>query len=467
MSWLLISQIIVSALAFFWTILITRYLGVQRYGILGFATSTVGMVGVLMDLGMSAYIVRHIATNNDSVSKYLGNAIPLKLMLFVGTFAFLLVCLILMKCDELTITITLLFLIEGIFQTTINLINGAFLAFEKAKYQGIGTVLINVLLFLFILLTIFTDLGLYGIAISYIIANIIGLIYEYYTLNKRIAKPKFELDKSLYKKLLLSGLPFAITGILSSVYYSIDVIMLTTMVGNYATGLYNATYKLIGVLTLFYSVYSSVIYPVMSKFFKNDKRSLVVIYEKSIKYLMLIIIPLAVATTYYSLDIIHFIYGAEYDPSAPILSILIWTVCLLFANGAGNSLLTASHKERTVTKIYALAAGFNVVANLILIPYLSYIGAAITTVLSDILIFIIQKYVIHKIGSKPNKKLYYDLVKIITGSLVLGIALYFLKLNMWVAIPVGIIIYFATICLLKLFDDNDKFIIKEILGKNN
>ena len=100
-----------------------------------------------------------------------------------------------------------------------------------------------------------------------------------------------------------------------------------------------------------------------------------------------------------------------------------------------------------------------------MIPYLSYNGAAITTVLSDVLIVILQTYVIYKLGHRPNKKLYSDLIKIIIGSGVLGIALYFLNLNMWVAIPVGIIIYLAVVTLLKVFDDDDKYVIKEILGK--
>ena len=103
--------------------------------------------------------------------------------------------------------------------------------------------------------------------------------------------------------------------------------------------------------------------------------------------------------------------------------------------------------------------------NFILIPYLSYIGAAITTVLSDILIFIIQKYTIHRLGYKPNNRLYYDLGKIILSSLILGIALYFLKLNMWVALPVGILIYFAVLIIFRTFK-NDKDIINELLGKN-
>ena len=194
--------------------------------------------------------------------------------------------------------------------------------------------------------------------------------------------------------------------------------MLTNMVGNYATGIYNTTYKLISVLTLFYGVYTAVIFLVMSKFFKNYEKMLLISYEKSIKYLMMAIFPLAVGTMFYSSDIIHLIYGHKYDQAASVLSILIWTVCLLFISGAGNTLLNASYKEVSVTKIYFIAAIFNVVLNFIMIPHFSYNGAAITTVLSDVLIVGIQTYVIYKLGHRPNKKLYIDLIKIILGSAV-------------------------------------------------
>ena len=242
--------------------------------------------------------------------------------------------------------------------------------------------------------------------------------------------------------------------------------MLTNMIGDYATGIYNATYKLISVLTLFYSVYTAVIFPVMSRFFKNDESMLLISFEKSIKYLMLAIIPLAVGTVFYSTDIIHLIYGHEYDAASSVLSILIWTLCLLFISGACNTLLNASHKEVTVTKIYAIAAVFNIVLNFFMIPFLSYNGAAITTVLSDVLIVIMQVYVIYRLGHRPNKKLFSDLGKIIIGSGILGIALYLLNLNMGVAIPAGMIIYFIAVYLLRVFDNDDKYVIKEILGRN-
>ena len=101
-----------------------------------------------------------------------------------------------------------------------------------------------------------------------------------------------------------------------------------------------------------------------------------------------------------------------------------------------------------------------------MIPHFSYIGAAVSTVLSDILIVTIQSYTIYKLGHRPNQKLYTDLIKIIVGSMILGITLYFLNLNMWIAIPVGLIIYLVILTLFKFFDNDDKFIIKEIFGKN-
>lgn len=466
MSWLLISQIIASICGFIWTILMARYLGVSKYGILGFGISLTGILAITLDLGISTHIVRSVATDYDSAPKYLGNAIPLKSIFSTGTFILTLIILIVMKTDPLTITITLLFSIESIINTFKGLLNGIFQAFEEGKYQGIGNTISTLLLLIFILLTIFTDLGIYGITFSYLIANLISLIYEYYVLNKHVTKPKFEFDKSFCKKITLLSIPFALASFFYSIYYSIDVVMLTNLVGSYPTGIYNAAYKLISVLTLFYSIYVAVIFPAMNKFYKNNEGLLTISLEKSIKYLSLIMIPIAVATMFYSMDIIQLIYGHKFDAASSVLSILIWTVCLLFINGACTMLLQAVHKEVIVTKIYAIAAVFNIILNFFMIPHYSFNGAAFTTVMSDLLILIIFTYIIYKLEYTINRKLYLDVIKIIIGSGILGIALYFLHLNMWVALPVGIIIYFTAIYLLRLFDDDDKYVIKEILGKN-
>ena len=152
MSWLLISQIIASVCGFVWTVLMARYLGVNNYGILGFAVSITGILGVIDDLGISYYIVRQISTDNESAPKYLGNSLPLKIIFATIKLILTFIILILLKTDEFTILITLLFSFEMIIKSYINSLNGAFQAFENTKFQGIGITLMNTTTLLFMIL---------------------------------------------------------------------------------------------------------------------------------------------------------------------------------------------------------------------------------------------------------------------------------------------------------------------------
>ena len=466
MSWLFVSQIIAAISGFVWTILIARYLSVSDYGIMNFAISFTGIIAITMDFGISTHIIRHIATDFDSAPKYLGNAIPLKSIFSFFTFLLALIILIIMKCNELTIQITLLFTMEKIFSSMIGLFNGSLQAIEEGKYQAIGNIILNIILLIFILLSIFYDFGLYGITLSYVAANLFVIIFQYCVVKKIISKPHFEFDLEFCKKITLYSIPFALTSFFGMVLYSADMVMLTNMIGSYENGIYSAAYKLISVLTLFFGVYTAVIFPVMSRFYKNEKNLLVVSFEKSIKYIMLIIIPISFATILYSNDIVVLFFGQKYSLTSPVLSILIWTVTFGFMNGICQNLLNASHREKNVTLIFLIATLINIILNLFIIPMYSYIGASITTVFCEIILFSLYFYSIYKLDALPKRRLYIDLLKILISSIILYFALLVLNLNMWLALPVGIIIYSIGIICMKTFDEDDKFILKEILGRN-
>ncbi len=465
MSWMMSSQIITSVLAFIWTIVIARYLGVSDYGIFGFALSMSMMFSVITDFGMSTHIIRSVSVDNSIVSKYLGNAIPLKFILSILYLVVVFIILLISNQNIIVIYVTLLFCIECVIKNFVGLLSGMFQAYEKGKYPAIANTLLAVFTLVFIVMVVVFNLGLNGITWAYILANAVSLLYIVYALRNFITIPKFSFDKKFWVKLLKWGMPFAITGIFYTIYYSIDVVMLEQMVGAYATGIYNATYKLLDVLTLFYSIYTAVIFPIMSKQFKNQKSLLVASFEKSTKYLSMITIPLAIGCLFYSKYIIHFIYGFQYGDASSVLNILIWTVCFLFINGAASNELNASHKEYSVTKIYIVAAIFNVVLNLFLIPNYSYIGASIATVLSEILILFLELFTLKKLSLLPGRHLLFDVVKVCVSSIIFGFILYILDLNIWVAIPVSIVIYLILLLVTKSFDSGDKYIIKQILGK--
>lgn len=464
MSWLMISQIITSVLAFVWTILMAIYLGPSDYGIFGTAVSISSLFGVFASFGTFTYIVRAISTDFEHEDKYLNNTLGLKIFLSFFYLTLIFLVLMLLGWQRYVIGICLLFAFEYLIKTFHDVLFASFQAHEQMKYQAITNIIINVLTFIFILVVIFTNFGLIGISFAYILANVIALVYAIYAIRAHIIKPHLAFDFSFYKDLIKAGIPFALTGLFYTIYYSIDIVMITQFTTTYETGLYNSAYKLISVLTLFYTIYTAVVFPVMSKLFEGEKDLLNLSFVKSMKYLSLVTIPIAVFTMLYGYDIIS-IYGADYIEAGGVIKILIWTVCFLFINGACTLILNASHKEYSVTKIYSIAALFNVVTNLFLIPEYGVYGASFATVLSEILILILELYMIKKIGQLPDKHLIYDLLKICFASLVLGGVLWILNLNIWLAIPVSIIVYFAVILLIKTVDQQDKLIIKQIIGK--
>lgn len=464
MSWMMISQIITSICAFIWTLILARYLGVSNFGIFGTAVSFSTIFLIIGDFGVAAYIIRSISTDFKNEAKYIGCALTIKLFLSIIYMIIVFIALLILGWDNFTVVICLLFAIESLIKSFTNILYSPFQAHENMKYQAISNTILTILTFVFIIIITFTNWQLYGIALAYILANIITLIYTYLALKKHIIVPKFIFDLNFSKKILIGGMPFALMGFFYTIYYSIDMVMLEQFSGPYYTGLYNSTYKLISVLNLFYSIYTSVIFPVMSKLFKNEGDLLQLSFNKSIKYLSLVTIPLSIATVFYASDIITFIYGNQYAQADNVLKILIWTVIFLFVNGAGSLVLNASHKEVSTTKIYSVAALFNVVLNLILIPRYNVYGASVATVLSEILILVLELYTLSKINQLPDKHLIFDLLKIIVASILLGIFLYYANLSLWIAIPISIIIYLILIIVLHIFDENDFLIFKQIIN---
>ena len=464
-SWLTISQIVTSICAFLWTIIIARYLGVSDYGIVSFAISFITLIAIVMDLGMSTYITREIAKHKDLLGKYFNNIFPFKLILAIFLFILSALILVLMGYSDLTIIVTMIFTVELVVMSMTGFLNGVFQAVEKVKYQAIGSILNSGFLLIGILITINLDFGVIAIAIAYTIAYSIYFFYMLFNYFKNYGLPKFELDREFIKTVLLNSIPFGLTNFFYTIYFSIDIVMLYYLTGDFATGLYKSAYNIINVFTAFFVVYQAVIFPVMSKFFQESQNLIKISYELSVKYLLLIIIPLSIGVFFYARPLVDFIYSNKYSLASTPVQILIWTVSFLFINGAASILLNSIDKEKTVTKIYLIAAIFNVILNLILIPAFSYEGAAVATVLSEVLITFLTLYYIFKTDYKPDLGLLKNVMKLIVCGIILAIVFYMLNISMWLAIPVGFVVYVISLLLTKTIDETDKTIIKEILNK--
>ena len=461
-SWMMISQIIAGVFSFVWTILIARYLGVEDFGILSFGISFTSLITILLDLGITTYAIRDVSRDHDLASSYFGKLIPLKILLFIFTFVLSYFILILMGCATTSLIVTMVLVFQITFMSMNSLLLGGFQAFGKLKYQAISTFIYSLVQLIAVLIVIYFNLGVIYIAFTYVIGYFVSMIYLSFNTKIHITIPKFSWDMNFCKKSLQYSLPFALTAVFYSIYYSIDMVMLSYISGDYSTGIYNAAYKIMSVLFTFFPVYQNVVFPLMSKLFTNSEDLLKLSFIKSIKYLILILLPITFGITIYSEQLIVLIYGNSYLLSAKVMRILVWSVSFLFINGAASTLLNASNKEISVTKIYLIAAISNVLLNSVLITLFDYNGAALATIISEFIIFILMIYVIRTTPYLPDKSILKDIVKISVASIVMFGVLQFVD-NMWIGFIVGIIVYSAVVLALRILDDDDKYLIREIV----
>jgi O-antigen/teichoic acid export membrane protein len=80
------------------------------------------------------------------------------------------------------------------------------------------------------------------------------------------------------------------------------------------------------------------------------------------------------------------VYGNEYATAANALRLLAPAIALYPVAYVAASLLVSQHRQRTMMIVYGLVALENILANFVLIPWLSLDGAALGTSLSQLLV---------------------------------------------------------------------------------
>lgn len=465
-SLMTIAQFVSAFALFIWTIGAARYLGVSGYGILSFGLSFANLLIIIVDLGMGTYTTRTIVRDGSVLNKFIGNLIPFKIFLSIILFIISILLLILLGYDILSIKVALVFIIQVIFLSMTNLINGVFQAFEDLKAQSIGTIINSVVLLVSFFVVMALKLNIIFVAGTYALGYFIFFIYLFIKFLQKFQMPKLEFDFKFWKNTAIASVPFGLSVFFASLYFTIDIILISYLAGDYPTGIYRSAYNVVTAFATFSGVYQIVIFPVMAKMFDKSEHLLKISLEQSIKYLLLIVLPLVVFIFIYAKSIIDIIYNNQYTIAAIPLRIIVWCIIFIFINGVLNQLLNAINKEIYVTRAFLVVAIFDAIFDIITIPYLGCNGAAIATLISEILICIMFAYPIIKSKYCPDFKLLKTVLKLVVSTIITGLIIYFLNLNMWLAIPIGAIIYFICIVLTRTMDVTDKYVIKQLLGKN-
>ncbi len=460
---LFISQIVTYLMGFFITMYTARYLGTEGFGILNTALSITAIIVVFTDLGISSLTVREVARNKDLIEKFLPNTFIIKIILSVMTFGMVILIANILGYPELVKTVIYIITISTLINAIGGIFSVYFQAYEKMEYLSVNSILNSSIMLIGTYFGIYYNLDLLFFAYLYVIANIISFIYIIIVYFTNFCLPKFDIDFNFWKITIKEAIFFGLSSIFVSLYFYIDSVMLSVMVGSGAVGIYNAAYKLIFVLMFIPNVVIIALFPIMSRHFDSAKNLLKLEYEKLFKYLFAIAIFILLDGIIFADNIIQLIYGANFIESVLVLQLLIIVVPIIFITSLFGNLLGAINKQRFVTIVAGANIILNIILNLILIPKLSYVGSSIATVLTELLGFILMFMYISKYFFKISIK--QNLLKtIIIGLLSYGIV-YYLKIEFnWIlACIASALIYLIFLYVFKIITEDDIELLKDIL----
>jgi len=218
-------------------------------------------------------------------------------------------------------------------------------------------------------------------------------------------------------------------------------------------GIYSVSVNIVIAFIFIPMMYCNSIYPLLSRFFKNSKKTLVIAYERSFKYLS--ILGIAVAFGIYALSekIILFLYGTDYSESVSVLAILSIFLLLKFVNPLSGLVLISINKQKSRLFSQGSSALLNIVLNIFLIPLYGIIGAAIATILTEIVFTIMYCSLMIRYGFNFN-----FLKKFIHKPIIAGIIMVLLVSNisnLFLSVFVGIIVYSLILIMFRILDKED------------
>lgn len=454
------AEIVSKLLQFAVMLYAARLLSKGHFGDFSFALSLSLVAIVFADLGINTFLVREISRDRGLASRYFINAFFTKIALAFMTFFLVAAALNLLGYPQGTRQIVYIIWIFAILSTFTELFYSIFRAFEMMHLDAFLKVFRMALLSISSLYVLLKGYGVIAFAYTFVFVEIAVVLAAFLMALKKFIKIRPLFNFMFAKSMLKKALPFGLAFVFGSIYFYIGSVMLSKIRGNEEVAIYSAAYNIALAVLFIPTVYTNAIYPVLSRYYKESRENLRVLYEKSFKYLYIIGLPISAGIYFLAGRIIYFLYGEAYSSSIIALQVISWYMFIKFLNFLLGTVLSSIDRQDKRMLGQGMTAAFNVLLNLLLIPKIGYIGAAWSTFATEIFLFILYYWHV-------SKSLYFYnfakvLAKPIMAVLVMFLVIRFAGLGLVLTIIVSGLSYFAALYFLRAIDNDDKKIIKSI-----
>ena len=429
-------------------LIIIRYLHADRYGAFTVLVNYTAIVSVVLDLGFNVLFVREGARHPDQIQRYLRNVMSLRLLMSIASLALLAAVLAFSGLESLLLPGFSLMVLTS-YSTLLR--NGLY-AVQQLGYEAIAVVLESLVLLALVLYGYEAKQGVAYFVWAYAAQYAFSCIYFIVVLAaKRIAFIGWRFEPSLLREWFWKGLPFALTFVLTILYFKIDQPLVFGFRGPGEAGLYGAAYKPFESLLFIPITFLSVVFPVLTVYHRDRPGELLDAVGKFFKALVLIGWPMSVGIFLLAHPLTQILYGRGYEQSEPALRILALSVGPAFVNNAFIGALSATDHQSSFTWAAGWSLVANVALNLALIPTYGYIGASWATVATEIVLGVAGwTLTARHIGRVPVLGISW---RAVLAGLVMGAAVYPLRdmSGLAIAIPVivGVVVYATAVLLLR------------------
>ena len=455
-------------LSFFYFVLIARFIGVEDLGKYSFALSFTALFAVVVDMGLNQVLIRESAKFLEKSKNYLSSILTVKILSSAIVYGLIIVIINLMNYPALTKQLVYIAGVVMIFDQFANTFWGVFRGRQNLKWESINIVINQTIIVIVGVIVLFLKLPLIYLMLPFVASSLFSFIFSGVIVRKLLGiKYKLQFDRQVLAFLFKIALPFVLIAVFSRVYGYIDTVMLSKMIGDKAVGWYSVAMKIPFALQFIPAALAASIYPAFSHHFLHDKKQLKVTFDRVVRFLVIIVLPISAGVAVLANPIVKFFYGIEYLPSVLPLQIMMMGLFFVFINFPLGALLNGCDRQVTNTKLVGATMILNVVLNLILIPQYSFVGASIAFLASHTVLFIGSMIIARQIIPYRRRILLATFIKSFASGLAMVAVIMLLKnwLHFTVLIVIGAIVYFAVIYFVREITREDIKYFKDFLVK--
>lgn len=374
-------------IAFLYFALIARTIGDEATGSYFIALALTTSIGVLDDVGLTAVIIREVAKTPERTKELLRNVVGIKLITMPLTIVLALVLPAWRGFDAQTTMLVDLAIIVMLLDTISVTMYGVLRGMHQLKYESIGIFIGQTLTSVFGFIALVSgarDLRLLVVAL--IVGSGWNALFAIYHVVKRAGWGSFVPSYSQALSILKVSFVFFLAGLFVKVYSYIDSFTIQEFLGNDAVGVYAVAYKFTYAFQFLPLAFVGALYPTMSALADKPtelNRTLI----KAEWYLSMLAAPIVFGIFALAPEIVDFFYSEEFAAAGPVLGVLIFVLLFIFLDFPVGSLLNATGRQAVKTALMGGAMLVNIIGNLLLVPKLGIMGAAVTALFTFVFLF--------------------------------------------------------------------------------